>query len=92
MMQLAKNVAAGSLNRDWFTAAGIHTDAWLTYRVRLIRRLAKDPHHGQVDGLYATLDLFREEPAKADVQGLISSLATAAAVLDRLRLRRIPLL
>jgi hypothetical protein len=74
MIQLARNVASGALDRDWFAAAGIHTDAWLTYRVRVIRRLAEDPGHGQVDGLYATLDLFRREPAKADIQGLISTL------------------
>lgn len=88
MHELAKNVAGGRLDRHWFGAAGVHTDAWRTYRVRLIRRLSTHPPEAViVDALYASLDLFREDPARADIDGLIQGLKTSEDVLTSLGLR-----
>jgi len=88
MRQLAQNVLDGRVTRDWFAAAGLHTAAWETYQIRLVRRLATNmATWGALSGVYATVDLFRANPAAGDVAGLQRSLDGAHAGLSALTVR-----
>jgi hypothetical protein len=82
MLQLAQNVRDGGFTRDWFAAAGLHTAAWETYQVRLVRRLSKNmATWGALTGAYATVALLRANPQQGDVAGLQRNLAAAHAPL-----------
>jgi hypothetical protein len=88
MRQIAQNVLEGRVSRDWFAAAGLHTAAWETYQVRLVRRLSKNmAAWGALNGVYATVALFQSNPAQGDIAGLQRSLDSAHAMLSTLTLR-----
>jgi hypothetical protein len=87
MHQIAQNVLDGRFTKEW-VAAGLHTAAWETYQVRLVRRLSRNmAAWGALTGVYSSVGLFRANPKSADVAGLQRSIDAAHAALSSLTLR-----
>jgi len=90
MRQIAQNVLDGRLTREWFAAAGLQTAAWETYQVRLVRRLSTNSGMwGNLNGVYATVALFRANPGQGDIAGLQRGFDAAHAALSTLTVRRL---
>jgi len=88
MRQLTQNVLAGAFTREWFAAAGLHSAAWETYQIRLVRRFSTDrAKWGAVNGVYASIALFRENPEAGDIAGMLRNLDAAIDALTGLTLR-----
>jgi hypothetical protein len=87
MRHIAQNVLDGHFTAEW-AAAAIQTAAWETYRVRLVRRLSRNMSTwGLVAGLYASVDLLRMHPEKADIGGFKRTAEAAHAGLDAMARR-----